>query len=259
MRNIFIYLFASLILSLYSIDISAQSLIVVAQQETGMYNQKWFYSGSGNQLQGYEIKKNWNEDLYINTVAYTSKGWFVSMVKGVKWTNQSYKYQSSWPDDWIHEKSKAGYRITSLSTSGSNWMVVMSENTDYKSQEICSAPWSTLKDWIKKWWGNDYYITSLTCRNGMWTVVMSKTSLYTDQSYMSSSTISGIQEKVKNKWAEGYRIIAFEYGGGEYLCVMSKLAGGKTPMQTYQIESSDVSSFIKEKWGESYNVIYVGG
>ena len=93
----------------------------------------------------------------------------------------------------------------------------------------------------------------------MWTVVMSKTSIYSDQSYMSSSTISGIKEKVKKKWEDGYRIIAFEYGGGEYLCVMSKYASGKTPMQSYQIESSDVSSFIKEKWGESYNVIYIGG
>ena len=88
---------------------------------------------------------------------------------------------------------------------------------------------------------------------------MSKTALYTDQSYMSSSTISGIKEKVKKKWEEGYRITAFEYGSGYYLCVMSKLKNGKTPMQTYQIESSDVSKFIKEKWNESYDVVYVGG
>ena len=242
-----------------SLNIKAQSLIIVAQQETGTYNQTWFSSGSGNQLQKEEIKKYWNEDLYINTVAYTSKGWFVTMVKGLKWTNQSYKYQSSWPDDWIHEKRKDVYMITSLSSSDSNWMVVMSENTDFSTQEICSAPWSTLKDWIKKWWDNDYYITSLTCRNGMWTVVMSKTSLYIDQSYMSSSTISGIQEKVKKKWEDGYRIIAFEYGGGEYLCVMCKFANGKKPMQSYQIEPSNAKDFIKKKWDESYDVVYVGG
>ena len=198
----------------------SQSLLVVAQQDTGMYNQTWFYGGSGNSLQEEKIKEYWNEDFYINSVAYTSKGWFVSMAKGLKWTNQSYSYKTSWPDEWIHEKRKDGYMITSLSSSNSNWMVVMSKNTDYKTQEICSAPWSTMKSWIKKWWDNDYYITSLTCRNGMWTVVMSKTSLYTDQSYMSSSTTSGIKEKIKKKWEEGYRIIAFEFGGGEYLCVI---------------------------------------
>ena len=99
----------------------------------------------------------------------------------------------------VHEKKKAGYMITSLSSSNSNWMVVMSQNTDYNAQEICSAPWATQREWIKIWWNNDYYITSVTCRNGMWTVVMSKTSLYTDQTYMFSSTVDGIKEKIKIK------------------------------------------------------------
>lgn len=235
MRKILIF-----ICFLLSSNISdAQNLIILAQQETKMYNQTWFYSGSGNSLQETKIKEYWNEDFYINSIAYTSKGWFVTMAKGLKWTNQSYSYKSSWPDEWIHEKKKAGYMITSLSSSNSNWMVVMSQNTDYNAQEICSAPWATQREWIKKWWNNDYYITSVTCRNGMWTVVMSKTSLYTDQTYMFSSTVDGIKEKIKIKWDEGYRIIAFEYGGGEYLCVMCKLANAKTPMQKYQINSSD--------------------
>ena len=51
----------------------SQSLIVVTQQETGMYNQTWFYGGSGNSLQEDKIKEYWNEDFYINSVAYTSK------------------------------------------------------------------------------------------------------------------------------------------------------------------------------------------
>lgn len=87
----------------------AQNLIILAQQETKMYNQTWFYSGSGNSLQETKIKEYWNEDFYINSIAYTSKGWFVTMAKGLKWTNQSYSYKSSWPDEWIHEKKKAGY------------------------------------------------------------------------------------------------------------------------------------------------------
>lgn len=145
MRNILIF-----ICFLLSSNISdAQNLIILAQQETKMYNQTWFYSGSGNSLQETKIKEYWNEDFYINSIAYTSKGWFVTMAKGLKWTNQSYSYKSSWPDEWIHEKKKAGYMITSLSSSNSNWMVVMSQNTDYNAQEICSAPWATQREWIK--------------------------------------------------------------------------------------------------------------
>lgn len=209
--NKLLSILAMIFLSQFGMRVYAQSLIVVVQKETSMYNQTWFYSVKGNSLQEENIKKYWNEDFYINSVAYTSKGWFVTMAKGLKWTNQAYSYRSSWPDDWVHEQMNAGYMITSLSSSGSNWMVVMSKNTDYSTQEICSAPWSTLKEWIQKWWDKDYYITSLTCRDGMWTVVMSKTSLYTDQSYMFGSTISEIKEKIKKKWDEGFRITAFEY------------------------------------------------
>ena len=99
MRKILIF-----ICFLLSSNISdAQNLIILAQQETKMYNQTWFYSGSGNSLQETKIKEYWNEDFYINSIAYTSKGWFVTMAKGLKWTNQSYSYKSSWPDEWIQE------------------------------------------------------------------------------------------------------------------------------------------------------------
>lgn len=47
MRKILIF-----ICFLLSSNISdAQNLIILAQQETKMYNQTWFYSGSGNSLQ----------------------------------------------------------------------------------------------------------------------------------------------------------------------------------------------------------------
>ena len=250
-------IFISLIL-FANINVWAQSLIIVTQQETCLYNQSWFYSGSGS-IQEEEIKKNWNEEKYIHAVGYTSKGWFISMAKGIKWTNQSYHFSSSWPDDWVHEKFRDGFMITSLAASDSKWLVIMSKNTDYTSQEICSAPWSSLSDWIKKWWNNDYYITSIACKNGMWTVVMSKTAIYIDQSYLSSSTVSGIQEKIKKKWEEGFRITALEYSGSDYLCIMSKFPQGKTPMQSYHINPSNVKGYIQKKWNESYNVIYIGG
>lgn len=62
-----------LFLFLYCNNVMSQSLLVVAQQDTGMYNQTWFYGGSGNSLQEEKIKEYWNEDFYINSVAYTSK------------------------------------------------------------------------------------------------------------------------------------------------------------------------------------------
>ena len=55
MQKIYVFLFFLCHLSIYS---KAQSLIVVAQQETGLYNQTWFYGGSGNSLQEEKIKES---------------------------------------------------------------------------------------------------------------------------------------------------------------------------------------------------------
>ncbi len=245
---------------LLSIPVMAQNkTIIIMQDNTGLINQSWFYSGSGNSLQSEEIKKFWNENKYITAAAYTSNGWFVSMAKGTKWTNQSYKNTSQWPDAWIHEKMDAGYMITSLASSDNNWLIVMSEGTDYTKQEICGAPWSSLKEFIKNWWDEDYYITGIACQNGMWTVVMSQTSLYSGQSYFGASDTSTLKTKIKEKWDAGYIITALEYGGGEFLCIMSKRKDGKATKEYWQVNPSDVSKHIKEYWDQYYNISYIGG
>ena len=233
--------------------------IIIMQDNTGLSSQSWFYSGSGNSLQTEDIKKYWNEDKYITAAAYTSNGWFISMAKGTKWTNQSYKNTSQWPDSWVHEKMDAGYMITSLAASDNNWLIVMSEGSDYKKQEICGAPWSTVKEFIKKWWDEDYYITGIACQNGMLTVVMSLTDLYSGQSYFGASDTSTLKTKIKEKWDAGYIITALEYGGGEFLCVMSKRKDGKFTKEYWQVNPSDVSKHIKEYWDQYYNISYIGG
>ena len=136
----------SLVFCFFANAISAQSNIaIIMDMDTGFTNQSYFYSGS-NGLQKEEIKKNWDEGRYITSVAHTSVGWFVSMNKGVKWTSQSYNNVSSWPDSWVHEKMNDGYAITSLASSDSQWMIVMSKGSDFTNQQICCAPWSSLKD-----------------------------------------------------------------------------------------------------------------
>ena len=237
----------------------AQSNIIVMQTETPIGMQTYFYSGNGNSLQEDEIKKYWDEDYYITSAAYGSKGWFVVMSKGVKWTTQSYKTSSSWPDAFVHEELEKGKFITTLASSDSRWLVVTSKNCDITQQEICAAPWDNLKEWIKKWWNNDYYITSIACQNGLWTIVMSKTTLYTNQSYFWATSTSDIKTKVQAKWDEGYDITALDYGNGEYFCVMSKLNQTNKCLQHWQINPSNVSKHVKEYWDNSYRIVYVGG
>lgn len=237
----------------------SQATIVVMQTETPIGMQTYFYSGSVNPIQEEEIRKYWNDDYYITSVAHGSKGWFVSMSKGVKWSNQSYKKSSSWPDDFVHEQKGKGRFITSLAASDNQWFVVTSQNSDFTKQEICGAPWDRLKDWIVQRWNEGYYITSIACQNSMWTVVMSKTTIYTGQAYLWSKTVDEIKSKINDKWNEGYSITAFEYGGGEFFCIMSKLSLTKKVLQHWSINQSDVGKDIKEYWDKSYRIIYLGG
>lgn len=243
-----------------SMSVMAQNeTIIIMQDNTGLSSQSWFYSGSGNSLQEGEILKNWNEDRYITAAAYTSKGWFVSMAKGTKWTNQSYKYTSQWPDDWVHELVDVGYMITSLAASNNNWLIVMSKGSDYKKQALCCGPWSTIKESIDIWWYADYFITGIACQNGMWTVVMSLTDLYSGQTYFATSDLSTLKTTIKEKWDEGYIITALEYVGGEFFCVMSKRKDGKFTKEYWKLNPSDVSKHIKEYWDKNYSISYIGG
>ena len=57
----------------------SQSLLVVAQQDTGMYNQTWFYGGSGNSLQEEKIKEYHTDELtvywYPKQCSHAGKCW----------------------------------------------------------------------------------------------------------------------------------------------------------------------------------------
>lgn len=244
-----------------SIVSQAQSYanIVVMDNTSPYVKQAYFNSGSGSALQQDKIKQYWDDDYYISSAAYGSMGWFITMSTGVKWTNQSYIYQESWPNDWILNKRKDGKYITSLAASDDKWLVVVSSNSDYTAQEICSAPWSNLKEFISRWWGNDYYITSIACQNDLWTVVMSKTNLYVDQAYFWATSTTSLEEKIDEYWDRGFDITLLEYGDGEYFCIMSKYKDGKSRLQRWDIGTSDYKQKIKEYWDKSWRITYIGG
>jgi len=238
----------------------AQTTIVITTSDSGYTNQSWRSCGSGNAFDKETVKKYWNEDKYITSVAWTSRGWFYAMNKGVKWTDQLYRITSNWPDDFVHEYKEKGYMITSLASSDSNFLVVVSKNTGITDQQICSAPWSSLKDWIKQWWDKEYRVTSIACKSGLWTVVMSKGSQYNAQAYMWSDSADGISNKLKEYWDKGYIITALEYGGGEFFCIMSTTSTSSSAGQSKFIKSSsDPESFIDEAWGKGWNITYIGG
>lgn len=55
---------------------------------------------------------------------------------GTPYTQQSYKVSESFPFKWINKKWKEGFHVTSMTTAGTRWGVVMSRNSGYSEQVI---------------------------------------------------------------------------------------------------------------------------
>lgn len=59
-------------------------------------------------------------------------------IEGVAYTQQSYKVSDVFPFKWINKKWKEGFSVTSMTTAGSKWGIVMSRNAGYPNQVVQS-------------------------------------------------------------------------------------------------------------------------
>jgi hypothetical protein len=79
-------------------------------------------------------------------------GWLFVMTKGTRWGKQVCSDEGAWPEAWIQEHHKQGYRITSLSGFEDRWLVVMTEGTTL-GEQIVSPPGAGFPAlWIKEHW-----------------------------------------------------------------------------------------------------------
>jgi hypothetical protein len=64
------------------------------------------------------------------------------MSKGTRWTQQSYKVDSTFPYEWIKKKWREDFQVTAMATSGwpnggkQQWAVVMSRDADFRHQVV---------------------------------------------------------------------------------------------------------------------------
>ncbi len=234
--------------------------IILMESDIPYRNQTWFSCGEGNELQQDQIRENWDDDLYIHSVAYGASGWIVSMAKGFGFTAQSYSYDRAWPKDWISQKENAGYAITSAANGNGKWLIVMSKGSGITSQVWTSGTISEVKSKITEWWDKDYYITGAThYSNGKWLIISSKGTPYSTQSWASRSNYDDITSWIKQKWNDGYHLQLLEYGNGTYFAVACKYTDGRDHSQNYKVLSSSPKEYIKEKWDKNMHIAYIGG
>ena len=251
------FLFFTLLSAMVFLAKAQDKTIIITENNQPYTNQTWFYSGKGKALQEDKIKKHWNqEDRRITSVAYTKNGWFVTMAKNTGIGKQTYKYSTTWPEEWIKDKWAEDYRITSISKGKDKWLVVMSKGHDYWMQSYLRDDLSNIKSWIKHNWNKGYYITNATYDGSLWTVVMSRTNKFTSQGYFFASNYDKMASEIREDvWNKDLSIHLIESDGDNYLVVY----GSGDQSQNYSVNNSNISKYIKKRWDNSYHISYIGG
>ncbi|GKV20224.1 hypothetical protein SLEP1_g30382 [Rubroshorea leprosula] len=70
------------------------------------------------------------------------------------------KVSESFPFKWINKKCKEGFHITSVTTAGSRWGVVMSRNPGF-SEQVVELDFLYPSEGIHHRWESGYRITSM--------------------------------------------------------------------------------------------------
>lgn len=254
------FLFLAIISTIISFAKAQDKTIILTESDMPYTNQTWFYSGKGKPLQEDKIKKHWNEEeRRITSAAYTKNGWFVTMARNTGIGKQTYSYAINWPEKWINEKWKDGYRITSIARGKDKWLVVMSKGHDYRMQCYRRDNWSNMKNWIKHNWDRGYYITTATFDGSLWTIVMTQTQEMTSQGYFFAENYDNMTADIREYvWGQDLCIHLIESDGKEYLVVYGMHSDGDHS-QNYSVNNSDISKYIKKRWDNSFHISYLGG
>lgn len=260
MKNYLRILLAGFFASVSTAMIAQNKTLLISESDLPYTEQTWFAYGVGLPLDENDIIGNWNLGKRIVSAAYTKEGWFVVMAKNTDYVQQSFSLTKKWPEEWIAEKTKSGYAITSLSRSEKEWLVVMSQGSGITSQIIWRNDWTELAPWITEQTDNGYLITDLAFDGKAWTVVMSRTPKYTSQGYFWEPSISELMEHIQSTvWGRGYNLQQVVYGEGNYVVVYGNYARGDNRFQNLQVSPDDTKEYIHKQWDRGVSIAYVGG
>ena len=251
----------TLLLCLWTITSNAQSkTLLVSESGLPYTEQTWYAYCAGQSLVETDITSSWNLGKRIVSAAYTSEGWLVIMARNTEYTQQSFSLTDEWPEQWIEDKTKQGFAITSLSRSEKEWLIVMSQGSGITGQTIWRNSWTNLAPWIKEQYNNGYFITDLAYDGKAWTVVMSKTPKYLSQGYLWESDTSELLSRVEHGvWGRGFNLHQVVYGEGSYVVIFGNYANGDKRFQNLQVNPDDPKEYIREQWNRGISIAYVGG
>jgi hypothetical protein len=119
----------------------------------------WTGQTYNNPVKGFPadfIKKNWDENHHISSLAYGEGGWRVVMSKGTGFTAQSYWTNSAYPTKEIDKLWEQQYRITALEYGDGLWVLVGSKGTGFDGTgQAVRTNAKFPSDEINKLWAGD--------------------------------------------------------------------------------------------------------
>lgn len=131
---------------------------IVMETDTGWGPQRFSVPTPFDEKRREWIRELWGEGYDITGVAGDDRpdndtdGYVVVMTKGTGWGNQLLRWDQPWPADWIAEKAKEGYRITTAAGFGDRWVVVLTREPEADRQITFSGEKKLPLDALEKRW-----------------------------------------------------------------------------------------------------------
>ncbi|KAH7836960.1 hypothetical protein Vadar_007868 [Vaccinium darrowii] len=120
------------------------------------------------------IEKQWEQNYRITAVAGATNGSsLVVMSKGTEYGHQCYECRASFPFDWINDKWRKGYFVTSLATSAGTWRVVMSQGAGFFDQ-VVELDFAYPREGIHYRWNEGFYITATASTRQQAAIILSR-------------------------------------------------------------------------------------
>ncbi|KAG2300224.1 hypothetical protein Bca52824_036696 [Brassica carinata] len=167
-------------------------------------------AGTGFTSQVYELSKVFLHKDWI--MEQWEKNYYISSIAGTSYTQQSYKVSDSFPFKWINKKWKEDFHVTSMTTAGNRWGVVMSRNSGF-SDQVVELDFLYPSDGIHRRWESGYRITSMAATADQAAFILSipKRKMM-DETQETLRTTAFPSTHVKEKWGKNLYIASVCYG-----------------------------------------------
>lgn len=243
---------------------SAQRALYILSQGTGIGRQSLIPFDYGSQFEPDLLRATWDNDEHIIAAGFTFHGLQLATAPHPDWGNQTYRFATEYPEEFITDMTAKGLTITELTTDGLNWLAIATEVVPARPQIFLSFPdpvsddeHATLRERIGSLAADHYFITDAACSGNTWSIVATYNPEIEEQIFDFPQAARDISDYFMRHQANGFRISAADYGNGHYLCVMTRTSGRPRP-QAILPGVENPNEVMDRYWGMQFAITGIG-